>query len=186
MGYHTEFRGTFTLNKKLTKAHADYLKEFAGTRRMKRDVTKMEGYTDPLRLKAKLPLGTQGGFYVGEGDNNPKRHKNLDSWGDCAGQTRTTDIVDYNSPPSTQPGLWCQWVPTEEGKGIEWDGGEKFYAYVEWLRYLIANFLKPWGYKLNGMVEWEGEQQGDLGKIVVKNNEVTLRQGRVVFEGFDE
>ena len=30
---------------------------------------------------------------------------------------------------TTYPGIWCQWVPTDDGKGIEWDGGEKFYNY---------------------------------------------------------
>jgi hypothetical protein len=32
------------------------------------------------------------------------------------------------------PGFWCQWVPSADGCGIEWDGGEKFYAYDKWLQ----------------------------------------------------
>ena len=55
---------------------------------------------------------------------------------------------------------------------MEWDGGEKFYNYVEWLEYLIKNFFEPWGYSLNGSVNWQGEEDEDNGTIVVKHNEV--------------
>jgi hypothetical protein len=43
------------------------------------------------------------------------------------GQDDEADVTDYSHPPAGQPGLWCQWVPTDDGTGIEWDGGEKFY-----------------------------------------------------------
>ena len=36
-------------------------------------------------------------------------------------------IVDYNKPPTGQSGLYCQWVPSTDNSGIEWDNGEKFY-----------------------------------------------------------
>lgn len=80
------------------------------------------------------------------------------------------------------PGYYCQWIPTEDGWGLEWDGGEKFYSYVEWLKYLIENFFVPWGIKLNGEIEWEGEESGDLGKIIVTNNVVEVKEGRVVYD----
>lgn len=66
----------------------------------------------------------------------------VDGGGVC-GQDREPDIIDYNQPPPGQPGLWCQWVPTDDGTGIEWDGGEKFYSADLWLIYLINVFLKP-------------------------------------------
>lgn len=53
------------------------------------------------------------------------------------------DVHDGNRPPAEQPGLWCQWVPTEDGAAIVWDGGEKFYCADEWMRYLIDHFLAP-------------------------------------------
>lgn len=80
------------------------------------------------------------------------------------------------------PGFWCQWVPNSEGTAIEWDGGEKFYNYVEWIEYLIQHFFEPWGVKLNGEVEWSGEESDDLGLISVKDNVVTVKQGKVVYE----
>jgi hypothetical protein len=71
------------------------------------------------------------------------------------------------------PSYYCQWVPTADGKGIKWDGGEKFYAYVEWLNYLVTRFLRPWGYSLNGEVQWRGEDFNDLGTIIAKDGEIT-------------
>jgi len=102
------------------------------------------------------------------------------------GQEQDASVVDYNHPPQGQPGSWCQWVPTNDLTGIEWDGGEKFYEYVEWLTYLIENFLKPWGRVLSGEVEWEGEDRYDRGKIVVKDNVVTSKEAHVVYDDEDE
>lgn len=79
-------------------------------------------------------------------------------------------------------GLYCQWIPTDDGKYLEWDGGEKFYDYIEWLKYLIENFLSQKGYILNGEVTWEGEESGDVGKIIVKDNVVTTKEGRIVYD----
>jgi len=65
-------------------------------------------------------------------------------------------------------------MPSDDGTFIEWDGGEKFYNYVEWLSVLIRNFFKPWGYELNGKVSWRGEEFFDIGTIVLRNNEIEL------------
>ena len=70
-------------------------------------------------------------------------------------------------------GFYCQWIPTEDGRAIEWDGGEKFYDYVEWLKYLIDKFLVPNGYNLNGCVQYQGEEVGDCGTLLVNNCVVT-------------
>jgi hypothetical protein len=60
--------------------------------------------------------------------------------------------------------------------GIEWDCGEKFYNYTEWLVYLIHKVLAPNGYILNGVVEYSGEEMGDVGEIVVVDNRVFVRE----------
>ena len=78
----------------------------------------------------------------------------------------------YTQPHPDMPGLWCQWVPTEDGTGLEWDGGEKFYSYVEWLEYLIKHFIEPWGLVLNGEVEWRGVEWNDTGTIYAIDNKV--------------
>jgi hypothetical protein len=98
------------------------------------------------------------------------------------GQGQDDSIVNYNTPPSGQPSLWCQWVPNENGTAIEWDGGEKFYEYVDWIEYLISNFLAPWGYVLNGEVEWSGEDRDDRGMIIIDNNIVTTKRAVVSYE----
>ena len=67
---------------------------------------------------------------------------------------------------------YCQWRPTSDGRAIVWDGGEKFYGWLEWLECLVEERLKPWGYILNGEVRWRGEDLKDAGVIYVKNNEI--------------
>ncbi len=74
------------------------------------------------------------------------------------------------------PSYYCQWTPTRNGAGIQWDGGEKFYAYAEWLQLICDKYLTPWGYLLNGKVLWQGEEIGDVGHLVVENNKVTANK----------
>lgn len=169
MGYTTDFNGEFTLDKPLKKKHAEYLRKFAETRRMQRNAELTAERPDPVRKAAKLPVGIEGGYYVGEGG--------MCGQGD---NHDIEDVINYNGAPSDQPGLWCQWVPNEDGTAIEWDGGEKFYYYVEWLEYLITHFLKPWGYVLNGQVSWFGEDSNDRGNIYVKDNAVQAIGDRIV------
>lgn len=176
MGYTTDFSGEFTVTPPLTASHAAYLRKFAATRRMKR-VNVEEGIgnreiappqaEEGLHKEVGLPWGIEGEFYVDH-----------ESWSSEGDET----VIDHNTPPSTQPGLWCQWVPGEDGSTIVWDGGEKFYDYVEWLQYIVDNFLKRWGYQLDGEVDWQGEDGDDFGKIVAKGNAIRTRQGRRTYE----
>lgn len=149
MGYSTDFDGRFNLNKELDEDLYNYLIKFSETRRMARNLPS--------------EYGTEGEFYV-DGDGH-------------AGQAREDNIIDYNKPPVTQPGLWCQWVPTDDRKGIEWDGNEKFYEYTKWLKYIINNLLEPKGYILNGSVRWSGEDMYDIGTLEVKDNVVIEHSG---------
>ena len=71
-----------------------------------------------------------------------------------------------------RPPIYCQWKPTTDGSGIEWDGNEKFYAWREWLQYIVAHFLQPWGYELSGEVRWRGESEDDAGTIYAKANQI--------------
>ena len=102
-------------------------------------------------------FGVEGEFYVEGGEHDT--------------------ILDYNRPPATQPGLWCGWRPNRSGTAIIWDGAEKFYSYTEWLEYIIALFLKPQGYVLNGTMRFQGEERCDHGTIVVSDNKVIVRRG---------
>ncbi len=162
MGYSTNFEGEFKLDKPLSGAHAAYLRKFSKTRRMRCDsqmLARQSACGDPERLMVDLRLGDEGGYYVGS-----------DKWG-------SPHILDYNTPPKGQPGLWCQWIPNETNDAIVWDGGEKFYNYAKWLAYLIEHFLAPWGYTLNGAVTFQGEDQSDFGQIGVVDNYVVVTDG---------
>lgn len=167
MGYSTEFSGRFDLNKPLDSNHYVYLMKFNDVRHMKRDPAKIK-LPDPIREAVGLPVGRDGEFFVGATD--------------FKGQGQTSDIIDYNAPPPEVPGLWCGWTPSQDGCSIQWDGGEKFYGYIDWIKYLINHFLKPWGYILNGEVTWQGEDSSDIGKIVIKDNVVSTKHAKLVWE----
>ena len=158
MGYTTDFWGRVELDHPLTDEHAAYLRAFNQTRRMARREDLAVLYSDPIREAVGLPVGPEGGYFVGgEG---------------FMGQDGDNSVTSYNDPPAGQPGLWCQWVPSEDGSAIEWDQGEKFYDYVAWMKYLINHFLKPWGYVANGEIQFQGEDEDDRGILVVKDNRV--------------
>jgi hypothetical protein len=123
-------------------------------------VSVAEELPDPIRTAVGLPLGPEAAYFVG-GQG-------------YAGQERDASVVDSNNPPKGQPGLWCDWTPSEDCTAIVWDGGEKFYYYGEWLKYLIDHFLGPWGYVVNGEMTWQGEDEEDVGTIYVVNNAVDL------------
>jgi hypothetical protein len=165
MGHTTDFEGEFTLNKALTSDQRTYLLHFSETRRMRRDAKLAQELPDPVRERVGLPVGPEGAFFVG-GSGVFGGRVGIDG----------SSVLDPNTPPKGQPELWCQWVPNECGTAILWDGGEKFYHYVEWLRYIIENFLTPWGLVLNGTVRWEGEERGDVGDIVVVENKVSAHR----------
>lgn len=74
------------------------------------------------------------------------------------------------------PDSWCQWIPTRDGMGIEWDGREKFYEYVPWLKFLIERYFQPWGLVLNGEVLYQGENITDRGSIIIRNNVITVQK----------
>lgn len=109
---------------------------------------------------------------------------------DGFGQDPSDDIINYNEP-GDQPGLWCQWVPTEDGRYIEWDGGEKFYNSPEWMKYIIDHFLRPGAlakaklpflqanHDCNGAIYAQGEDPGDLWTLFVRNNKVSVANAEV-------
>lgn len=110
------------------------------------------------------------------------------------GQGEDADIRDFNSPPECQPGLWCQWVPNEDGDALEWDQGEKFNNAAAWMSYLRTHFLGaaeglegkpaaaaldpermgwlPGGHRMRGTIFAAGEDFGDVWKLEVRDEGV--------------
>lgn len=180
LGYTTSFYGQIDIEPPLNEHEVSYINDFSGSRRMKRT----------------------GGPYIADPG---------DSYGQYgSGHEPKDEILEYNYPPDGQPGLWCQWVVTSDGKSIQWNGGEKFYDSPEWMSYLINHFLregaeasklKPdrfgrtpalpderfkhftFDHNLNGDIEAEGEDPGDRWMLVVRNNEVFVREAKTVEYG---
>jgi hypothetical protein len=195
MGYTTDFFGEFTLDRPLLPEHKAYLEAFAGSRRVKRDADIAEALPDPVRIAAGLPIGFEGAYFVGTADKNNGQDKDesvidgnnppgvptipyngnnpLENWGQryAKEQELKQHALDLGL---AQPGLWCQWVPNNDGTAIVWDEGEKFYEYVAWIEYIVEHFISRWGYVLNGEVNWTGEDSDDRGIIKITDNEVKI------------
>lgn len=112
------------------------------------------------------------------------------------GQDNEADVLNNNRPDPDQPGLWCQWVPTDDGTALEWDGGEKFYESPQWMKYIIEKLLAPsaqgyvarhvnedprllhftFNHVLNGEIEAQGEESNDRWWLVVKDNVVGVAE----------
>ena len=174
MGYTTDFSGEFRTSRPLTDEEVNYINNFANRRRMKRDVNKLMELFNGEHGRLGVPVtatpqeiyGVDGEFFVGGGG--------------FAGQDSDESILEYNEPPATQPGLWCQWN-VYDNDTIAWDGSEKFYYYVEWIRYYIDNFFKPWGVSITGDVDWVGEDTSDRGRICIKDNIVKIQVAQITW-----
>ncbi len=202
MGYSTDFFGSLSLSRPTTIVEKNYLDKLADTRRMKRDVNKlMELYKgehgNPFANDKNNPddiYGFKGEYFVGadgfkgqNGDDSVIDHNSASGeigWDDYKGDWVLRDKLqtELNADKIKQPGLWLQWVLNEDGTELSWDGNEKFYNYTEWLQYLIAHFFEPWGIKLNGEIEWVGEESNDRGKIVVVDNNVEILDAVIGYE----
>jgi hypothetical protein len=117
MGYTTDFIGHLDIHPPLNDAEQAYLKAYAAS---PRTGTEQSPYAVPGNPAAEefepreLPIATK-----------PRR------------------VRPRYSPADRPPGPWCGWVPGWCGDCLTFDGKEKFYEPVEWLRYLIDHFLRP-------------------------------------------
>lgn len=90
-----------------------------------------------------------------------------------------SDVLRGDEPGADQPGLWCLWEPTDEGRYIRWNKGEKFYESAKWMAYVIRTFLMP-GAALQG----ELGELGELGDPVRGRNRSRDRHYAPEFEHF--
>lgn len=79
-------------------------------------------------------------------------------------------------------GYWCNWAPTDDRLGIEWNGAEKFYDADEWMQLVLDEFITPAGIVANGTIKAQGEDYNDRWLLVVTDNVVTTKKGRVVYD----
>ena len=108
-----------------------------------------------------------------------------------------SDPPNHNASVGSQPDSWCQWISSEDGSSLEWDGEEKFYEAERWMAYLIEHFLRPgaraqlvtdpqlaafsFDHVLNGEIGAIGEDPDDRLLLRVTANEVFVLEGRIVY-----
>jgi hypothetical protein len=179
MGYTTDFGGYVTVKFKDRKSRdeaVELINGLANTRRVKRDLSVVQEHLP----KPWHEYGKDGEFFF------PTEEW---PWWESFGQSNDDPslVAGSSTPPGTQPGVWLQWVaiPSSESEKemtIEWDGGEKFYNYTEWMKYIIKKIIAPRGGVANGDIEWFGEDRDDIGVIEVVDNKVRERFGRIVYD----
>lgn len=163
MGYDTRFQGKVSLKPKLNKKQVAYLQAFSYTRRVTRDAQVVETLDDPIRLAVELPVGKEGGYYVGAVEDG------------MSGQAGDISVTSGNEPATGQPSLWCDWTVTDNGKAIIHNDGEKFYNYDYWMQYIVEHFIVRWGIVANGTILWQGEDMMDRGQLIIDNNKVRVK-----------
>ena len=183
MGYSTDFYGTVKFNRPLTPEIATYINRFSHNRHMTRDPDIIK-QMDPKWTNHcwKGDLGPHGIFYtppevmnknfVEHGATLGSKQVDGNLYSNPFGQMIDISVVK-DIPPEECPGYWCQWIINQDGE-LEWDGGEKFYEYTQWLEFLIKYFFEPEGYILNGSIDFQGEDRDDAGTIYVTDNIVTI------------
>ncbi|GAA1242145.1 hypothetical protein GCM10009665_36190 [Kitasatospora nipponensis] len=151
------------------------------------------GYTTTFtgQIAVEPPLNEQENAYLRKFAGTRRMNRDngpyfVDGTG-YAGQGRDADIREYSEPSEGQPGLWCQWEPTDDGAAIEWNRTEKFYDSPQWMTYLIDHFLKPgahaqgepgfesftFDHLLNGVIDAQGAEDWDTWQLTVRDNEVS-------------
>ena len=84
------------------------------------------------------------------------------------------ELADSRHDYEDMPSIWCQWVVGADWQSIKWDGGEKFYGYIGWIKYINRKFLLPKGIKMDGEVAFQGERAKDGGRIVAKDGKIDV------------
>jgi hypothetical protein len=173
MGYRITFEGHFSLDRKLRPEHKAYLQRFAEIKHLAMHEELLKDYPDPLGEAVGLPVGENGLYFTGMIDPNERGSDLLAYSFLDLDDLDALDILRTQRPSAFAiPSPACPWIPTRDGRGIEWDGVEKPHRYLEWLRFLLEHFLLPWGYELSGAVSYVGEQ-GEHGRILVTHEKVS-------------
>lgn len=83
-------------------------------------------------------------------------------------------IIEWVNEPEN-----LRWVPTEDRKGLVWDGYDKLKGKkaMDQIWFLIEAVLKPRGYIVNGIVNAQGEHADDQWNIHIENNNVESNVG---------
>lgn len=72
------------------------------------------------------------------------------------------------------PDSYCQWKVGTDWQSLKWDGGEKFYYYIEWIRAINRRYLLPKKYLISGEVLFQGESLKDCGRIIATDGKIEV------------
>ncbi|MBK6636749.1 MAG: tetratricopeptide repeat protein [Rhodocyclaceae bacterium] len=169
MSYRANFTGVLSIDPPLSRIHCRYLEAFSQTRRVCRDAAFSSSRPDEMRTAAGLPIGEEGGFFVGAGGMLGQEGGGpmLDPGGPAPADV---GISDFNRPPAGQPHLWCCWQPTADGGGLHIPETGSHYEPISWFTYLQQHFLLPWGYRLSGDIDYRGADSVDVGRLSVRDH----------------
>lgn len=71
----------------------------------------------------------------------------------------------------------CCWNLSEDKNKIIWDGKLKFYFYIDWLKYINNEILKPEGLTMHGEILADGEDSfNDVSEIYVADNRIIVKK----------
>ncbi len=89
---------------------------------------------------------------------SPEQTQQINEWmAQRFGSNTETNVVPHS--------FYCQWQVSNDGTHLEWDKGEKFYGYLEWLQVLAQRFFTPWAIKVSGAIYFQGEKPDDRGCV---------------------
>ena len=163
MGYSTEFYGNILITPTPSNDFIEKVNEWLKQRHMiffSTDILSRYPYADDDTVDG-LPVADNGWNWI---------NGYMDS------SSSTVRVVDPNCPPTPCTSLWSDWTIVYNGSGgalLTWNGDEKSYDMWEWLQLLIDHVFAPYGYVLNGSVDFQGENDYDSGNFTVVDNVIS-------------
>ena len=84
------------------------------------------------------------------------------------------DLHDSRHCEDDYPGIWCHLRIGQDSQSLEWDGSEKTYDFIDWVKYANDKILLPRKYRMNGTMLFQGESILDRGRIDAKDGNVSV------------
>ena len=179
MGYNTDFTGSIRITPRITDPLAEKLEQWLELRHMRRDVEALEQLyaTEEERNAHTLfgdgDFGLEGEFFL------PDETKDFDTgfFEEEPYPEGLTDHMAMNYPPKRCPSLYCDLALVHDKSDIcsyiGWTGTENAHEIPDWLK-LLASYLVPRGYRLDGTIFANGESGNDFYYIRVNDEDVRI------------
>ena len=164
MGYTTIFDGSMALTPALTPDQVATLKSLGSHRH-----SSVSGFDDGTDVEAMIPY------------NMPTKVLPSHAWAPVFRSSISNAAYSgannclFSGP---FPSIWCDWGVSDDGATFGWSGAEKFYNYEGWLRFLITHFFVPWGVRIDGSIEFCGEDDEQHGVISTAGDAVGVVCGK--------